>query len=304
MVAAGILLLIIVTAIIEPKFRSVENVSNILRQFGPLSLVALGMTFVIEAGYLDLSLGGVISLIAVVIINMIKPLGQIGALLFGLFMGAVLGALNGGIIWFFGANRSSEALFITYGTGMVCTALALMFTGGAMQKLPNDAPIHLYEVMGKSSFGIIPVSFLIFFVSLLILYIFESKTFSGRSILLAGGNPEAAELAAIPVRRSVILAYTFSGIMAALGAIVLFSRLTTATPSIGEGFEVNAITAVLIGGTSLKGGKGSILLTVFGVVLLTVMSNCLNLLRVSTYTQTIVKGAILIIAIWLDKRRK
>ncbi len=121
--------------------------------------------------------------------------------------------------------------------------------------------------------------------------------------MISGGNPIAAELSGIPVARSAITAYTLSGVMAAMGAIVIFARLTSATPSIGEGYDVNAITAVLIGGTSLSGGSGSILRTVFGVILLTLMSNCLNLLGVDTYTQTIVKGAILILAIWLDKRK-
>ena len=114
----------------------------------------------------------------------------------------------------------------------------------------------------------------------------------------------AAELSGIPVKRSVVLIYTISGLMAAISAVVLFSRITTAAPIIGKGYETNAILSVVVGGTTLKGGKGSVLRTTLGVMLVTLMSNCMNLLGVAPYMQVVLKGTILVTAIWLDNRKE
>jgi ribose transport system permease protein len=125
----------------------------------------------------------------------------------------------------------------------------------------------------------------------------------GRAISLTGGNKTAARLAGVNVSRAIVVIYTICGFMAGVGAIVLFSRITTAAPVIGAGYETNAILAVVVGGTTLRGGNGSVLRTVLGVLLVILMSNCLDLLNVSTYLQVTVKGAILVFAIWLDNRR-
>lgn len=301
-VGCCIILLIIVTIIREPRFLSVENLINIVRQLGPLSLVSLGMTFVILAGYLDLSVAGTISLSAVITVSLIEPLGQVGAILVGLLVGTVAGALIGLVVLLVGANRKSEALFISYGMGMAYGALALIYSGGVTQKLP--AGLKVFEAIGKGGWGIVSVSLLIFVFCLVILQILQSKTYIGRSVMLAGGNPVASRLTGIPVSTVVVLIYTLSGLMAAIGGVVLFSRVTTASPVIGKTYETNAITAVLIGGTSLKGGSGSVLRTLLGVVLISLMSNCMNLLGISTYMQSVVRGLVLILAIWLDSKKK
>ncbi len=300
-VGVCILLLVAITIMREPRFLGRDNLINIVRQLGPLSLVSLGMTFVILAGYLDLSVAGTISLVAVVTVSMIDTLGQIGAIFLGLLIGTAAGALIGLVVLLVGANRKSEALFISYGMGMVYGALALMYSGGVTQKLP--AGLNVLEAIGKGGWGIVSVSLLIFIVCLILLQLLQSKTYIGRSIMLAGGNPIASKLSGIPVNITVILIYTLSGLMAAFGSVVLFSRVTTASPVIGKTYETNAITAVLIGGTSLKGGYGSVLRTVLGVVLISLMSNCMNLLGISTYMQSIVRGVVLIVTIWLDSKK-
>ena len=305
LVLVAIVILVILTIIVEPKFLSGENLTNIMRQFGPLSFVSLGMTFVIIGGFIDLSVAGIISLVAVVTVSMIDPLGQIPALLIGVALGAFLGFLNSMVLISAGALTQAEALFITYGMSAVYSAVALIYTDGATQHMSwLKTPQTVFDAIGSGTVGILSVSFLIFLVSLGALWIFHNKTYNGRAISYTGGNKVAAELSGISIKKSVILIYTICGLMSAIGAVVLFSRITTAAPIIGKNYETNAILSVVVGGTTLKGGKGSVLRTVLGVLLITLMSNCMNLLGVSPYLQVVLKGAILVIAIWLDNRKE
>ena len=305
LVLVAIVLLVIITIIVEPKFLSGENLTNIMRQFGPLSFVSLGMTFVIIGGFIDLSVAGIISLVAVVTVSLIDPLGQIPALIIGIGLGAFLGFLNSMVLISAGALTQAEALFITYGMSAVYSAVALIYTDGATQHMSwLTGNQSVFSAIGSGTVGILSVSFLIFLVSLGALWVFHNKTYNGRAISYTGGNKVAAELSGIPIKRSVVLIYTICGLMSAIGAVVLFSRITTAAPIIGKGYETNAILSVVVGGTTLKGGKGSVLRTVLGVLLITLMSNCMNLLGVSPYMQVVLKGAILVVAIWLDNRKE
>ena len=299
-----IVILVLVTIIIQPKFLTAQNFKNIISQLGALSLVSLGMTLVIIGGFIDLSVAGIISLVAVVTIHLIDPLGQIPALVIGLGLGIFLGWLNSCLVLSSGAMTKFEALFITFGMSTVYGAIALIASGGStlqMRWLKTNASI--YENIGSGSIGVISIPVIIFFICLIALHIFQSKTYIGRSISLTGGNRVAAELSGIPVRKSIIIVFIISGFMAALAGVVLFSRVTQASPVIGLNYETNAILAVVVGGTSLKGGKGSVIRTLMGVLLVTLISNCMNLLSVSTYYQTIMRGAMLVLAIWLDNRK-
>jgi ribose transport system permease protein len=305
LVLVMIAVLVVITAAVEPKFLSPANLVNIMRQFGPLIMVSLGMTFVIIGGFIDLSVAGTINLVAVVTISLIQPLGQVPALIVGLALGAVCGLLNAVVILSSGALTQAEALFLTFGMSTVFSALALLYSGGATMHFWDIAASKaVFETIGGGNLGPLSVSFVIFLCCLGALWVFQEKTVEGRAIRLTGGNMTAARLAGINVSRSLVLIYTLCGFMTGVGAIVLFSRITTAAPVIGAGYETNAILAVVVGGTTLKGGKGSVLRTVMGVLLVTLMSNCLDLLNVSTYLQVAVKGAILVFAIWLDNRKQ
>jgi ribose transport system permease protein len=305
LVLVAIAALVLVTAIVEPNFLTTGNLTNVMRQFGPLIMVALGMTFVIIGGFIDLSVAGIMSLVAVVTLSLIQPLGQIPALLIGLCLGAFCGYLNSVIILVSGAMKQAEALFITFGMSTVFGALALIYSRGSTKHMRGiKTDISIFKEIGSGSVGFFSVSFIIFLGCLLLLYIFQNKTYMGRAIYLTGGNKTAAELAGIPVNRSIKFIYTISGLMTALGAIVLFSRVTTASPVLGKGFETNAILAVVVGGTTLLGGNGSVLRTVLGTMLVILLSNCMNLLGVSVYMQFMLKGAILVTAIWLDNRKQ
>lgn len=304
LVLVVLIALVVVTAVAEPRFLSSANISNILRQFGPLAFVSLGMTFAIIAGFIDLSVAGIINLTVVITITLIDVIGQVPALCVGLLVGAGAGYLNSKVLISGGALTQAQALFITFGMSTIYGALALIISGGSTKQLRTlTTDYSLFTSIGQDGIGIISVSFIIFLVCLAILYVFQSKTYMGRAINLTGGNKKAADLAGVPVKKSITLIFTLSGLMAAVGAVVLFSRVTSASPLIGEGYETNAILAVVVGGSSLLGGNGSVLKTVLGVLLVTLMSNCLNLLGVSTYMQIVVKGIILVVAIWLDNRK-
>lgn len=305
LVLVAILILVAITIVVEPKFMTQANLINIMRQFGPLVMVALGMTFVIIGGFIDLSVAGTISLVAVVTITLIQPLGQVPAIVIGLGLGALCGFLNSVLVLTSGALTQAEALFITFGMSTVYSAIALMYSGGSTEHMRNlTADVSVIEALGQGSVGMFSVSFLLFLVCLAVLWIFQTQTRMGRAICLTGGNKTAAHLSGVPVGRTIVVIYTISGLMAAVGAIILFSRITTASPVIGAGYETNAILAVVVGGTTLKGGEGSVLRTVLGVLLVILMSNCLNLLGVTPYMQVVLKGAILVVAIWLDNRKQ
>ena len=305
LVLCGIVVLIIITAIAEPKFLGAANLNNVLRQLGPLPFAALGMTFVIIGGFIDLSIVGIISLVGVVTIGLIDPLGQVGALLAGLLLGAFLGWLNGFVLTACGAMTQAEVLFITYGMSSVYTALALIYTQSETLRIARSTkPFTIFTTLGSANIGIIPVALIVFILVLLLMHFFHTKTIWGRAIALMGGNKDAAYLVGFNVKSTMRLAYTINGLMSACASIALLSRVTTATATSGAGYETNAILCVVVGGTTLKGGKGSVLRTMLGVVLITLLGNCMNMLNLSTYMQTVMRGAVLVVAIWLDNRKE
>ena len=293
--------LVLVTSIVEPKFLTVGNFDNIVRQFGVLIFAALGMTFVIMAGFLDLSIGGIISLVAVVTVTLIDTVGQGPAILIGVSVGLICGLINSGLIISSGALTQAESLFITFGMSLVYGAVALMYVQGVTQFLTySETDISIFDAINAGTIGFLSVAAAMFLVCLAILVVIERRTYMGRAVVLTGGNKTAARLAGVPISKSVVMIYAISGVLSAIGAIVLVSRVTLADPTMGTPYMTQAILAVVVGGTALAGGRGSVLWTVAGVFLLVLLNNCLNLLGVSSYLQFMLWGVILIIVIWLD----
>jgi ribose transport system permease protein len=217
--------------------------------------------------------------------------------------------LNSFFILTGGALTLAESLFITYGLGLVYAALALMISKGVTEYLNySKTPYTIFTLIGRGSIGPISISFFLFLVCLLILYIIQRRAYIGRSVVLMGENKVAARLAGIPISRTVVFTYAVSGVMTAIGAIVLVSRVYLASPviggAVGGGYETQAILAVVVGGTALLGGRGSVLWTVIGTLVLILMNNALDLIGVSTYVQYVLRGAILILAIWLDNKKQ
>jgi ribose transport system permease protein len=231
LILVGIAVLIIVTSLVEPQFLTSANIENIVRQFGTLIFVALGMTFVIMAGFIDLSVGGIISLVAVVTVTLIDKVGQGPAIMIGIAVGLICGLLNSLLILSSGALTQAEALFLTYGMSLVFGAVALIYTQGVTQFLTySKTSISLFDAINSGNVGVVSISFIIFLICLLILYVIEKRTYLGRSIVLVGGNKVAARLAGIPIDKSIIFIYAVSGVMTAIGAVILVARVTLASP--------------------------------------------------------------------------
>jgi ribose transport system permease protein len=296
--------LVVTTAILQPNFLTGQNFINLMNQFGPLSFVALGMTFIIIGGFIDLSIPGMISLTAMITLLLVDVIGELPALLAGLSVGALLGTINGTILVKSGATTQAKALFITFGMSQVYRAIGLLIRQGrSINRIFIENPMPITEVLGSGTIGPLSVSFVVFLFFLTVLFLLHKKTLLGRSINYVGGNIVAAELGGIPTKRIMIFIYALCGFMAAVSAIILFSRVTVTTPAVGDFFERNAIMAVVIGGTSLLGGKGSVIRTVLGVSLVILLGNCMNLLGVNTHLQEVVRGLVLVVAIWLDLHR-
>ena len=293
--------LVVVTSIVEPNFLSPSNFDNIIRSSGTLIFAALGMTFVIMAGFIDLSIGGIISLVAVVTVTLIDRVGQGPAILIGLAVGLVCGLVNSGLILSSGALTQAESLFITFGMSLVYGAVALMYVQGVTQFLTySETDISIFNAINSGTIGFLSVFTAMAVVAFVVLFIIERRTYRGRAVVLTGGNKTAARLAGVPISKTIVMIYAISGLLSAIGAVVLVSRVTLADPTMGTPYMTQAILAVVVGGTALAGGRGSVLWTVIGTFLLVLLNNCLNLLGVSSYVQFMIWGVILIIVIWLD----
>ena len=304
LVLLALVVLVIVTSIVEPKFLSSANLTNVMRQLWPLPFVALGMSFVIIGGFIDLSVVGIISLSAVISVYMIDIVGQVGAILCGIVAGGLMGWLNGLVLTTCGAMIQAEVLFITYGMSSVYMAIGLLLTNSETLRIARCVrPYTIFTALGSGTVGPIPIILIVFIVILLAAYFFHTKTIWGRTISLMGGNKEAAFLSGFNMKSTMRLAYTISGLMSGMAAISFVARNTVATAPCGEGYETYAILCVVIGGTSLSGGKGNVIRTMLGVVLITLLGNCMNMLGLSTYMQTVMRGLVLVVAIWLDNRK-
>jgi len=305
LVLIAIILLVVVTAIIEPRFLTLDNFRNIMRQFGPLSFTALGMTFIIVGGFIDLSLPGMIGLISMITLSLYDVVGEVPAMMIGIAFGTSLGILNGTILVASGATTQAKALFITFGMSQIYGATSQLYTSGSpIDRNFIEHPMPITQALSTGSVGgIFPIAFFVFLFFLAVLLVFQKKTLTGRSINYTGGNFVAAELGGIPTKRIMITIYAICGFMTAIGAIVLFSRVPVAVPLLGVNFERDSIMAVVVGGTSLVGGRGSVLRTVLGVSLVILLSNCMNLMQIQTHMQEVFRGAVLVLAIWLDHRR-
>ncbi len=305
MLVVILILLAIITAIVEPKFLKVSNLTNIMRQFGALSFVALGLTCSVICGFIDLSIPGILNVCAVMSVILVNPLGQVGALLATLLFGLLAGAVNGLLITRSGGTTQAEGLFITFGMSQVWSAAAMLISDGKTQQLRwCDRPYTIFKFMGSYNvFGVIPIAMVLFVVVMLILNFYHRRTYAGRCMSLVGGNKTAADLAGVYVNKTIIGTLAIGGMMSAMGALMLVSRVTNASPTVGLGYDNDAILSVVVGGTSLAGGKGNVIGTMLGVLLVTLLSNCMNLLGVSNHMQYVMKGAVLIFAIWADNRK-
>lgn len=290
-------LLVVAVSLLSPIFLTLTNLMNVLLHVSVVGILAIGMTFVIVMAGIDLSVGSVLALSSVVAASSLKhgvPAGL--GILIGIGVGGLCGFLNGVII----SKGKIPAFIVTLGMMGIARGLALIIAQGrSIYDFPNS-----FLFLGQARlFGQIPLPAILFLATAALGYFLLHHTRLGQYALVIGDNEDSARVTGVHVDDVKISIYTFSGVLAAVGGLVFASRLNAAEPTAGIGYELDAIAAVIIGGTSLFGGEGTILGTVIGVLLVGVLRNGLNLIAVSPYYQQVAIGVVVIGAVLLDRFR-
>ena len=294
----GLLLIIVIISIMSPSFLTLNNLFNVLRQVSINALIAFGMTFVILTGGIDLSVGSILALTGAVTAGMMSGgMDPLLAMLLGVLLGVILGAINGLII----AKGKVAPFIATLATMTIFRGLTLVYTEGRPLSGLGDSAV--FTMLGKGYFFGIPVPVMTMSITFAVLYFILKKTTFGRRVYAVGGNEEASRLSGINVDRIKIYVYSLAGGLTAIASLILTSRLNSAQPTAGNMFELDAIAAVVLGGTSLTGGRGWIVGTLVGALIIGVLNNGLNLIGVSSFFQQVVKGAVILIAVLLDRKK-
>jgi ribose transport system permease protein len=279
--------------ILTPHFLTVSNLLNIAEQTSINAIVAVGMTFVILSAGIDLSVGSIVALSGVVLGTALKggqPMPV--ALLLALGVGLACGLVNGGLI----AWGGLPPFIVTLGTMSIARGAALLYTEGR----PVSGFDESFRVLATGRVGFLPAPVIVMGIVYLIAHFVLTRTTFGRYVYAIGGNEEATRLSGVSIRFHKTMIYGVSGLMSAIAAVILTARLNSAQPIAGMMYELDAIAATVIGGTSLMGGEGSVGGTLVGALIMGVLRNGLNLLGVSSFLQQIVIGGVIVIAVLLD----
>jgi ribose transport system permease protein len=301
----ALFVLCLALSLLTDKFLTVDNAWNVLRQISVNICIATGMTLVVLTAGIDLSVGSVLALTGAVAAGLLKEGLQfpgsnlfvgftlLGAVLAGLLIGSVLGLFNGWVI-----TRFKVPPFVaTLAMLTIARGLTFLWTKGF--PISNLGPN--FDFIGTGWFLGIPLPVWISAVIVAMAVLLTGKTRLGRYIYAIGGNENAAKLSGISINKVKVAVYTMAGALAAVGGIIVTSRLDSAQPNAGGGYELDAIAAVVIGGTSLSGGRGSIMGTVLGAIIIGVLNNGLVLLNVSPFWQQVVKGSVILLAVIIDR---
>ncbi|MCW4152637.1 MULTISPECIES: ABC transporter permease [Halomonadaceae] len=292
----GFIVVFLAMGLINDNFLSGSNLANLVRQSSIIAIIAVGMSLAILTGGIDLSVGPVMALSGTLMAGMmVAGLPPSLAIVLGLLVGAAFGAFNGVFVAFAGM----PPIIVTLATMGIARGLGLIYTGGyPISGLPEG-----FAFFGRGSVAGIETPILIMIAVYAVGYVLLSHTSTGRYLYAIGGNEEATRLSGIRVSRYKLLVYTLSGTTAAIAGLILTSRLMSGQPNAGVGFELDAIAAVVLGGAAITGGRGMILGTLVGAMLLGVLNNGLNLMGVSPYLQTVIKGLIILLAIYISRKR-
>ncbi|MBE2267901.1 MAG: ABC transporter permease [Anaerolinea sp.] len=290
----GLVVIFVFFASQSPIFLTQANLINILQSSAINACIALGMTLVIIAGGIDLSVGPTAAVAAVFSATfMFDGMAVIPAVLLGLGLGVLGGLINGLLI----SRAKLQPFIVTLGTLSLYRSIALIYTGGnPILTVPAD-----FRAFFNGRVGVIPVPVIIVGIVAFIVWVILRKTPLGEYMLAIGGNEEAARVSGVPVNLTKVSAYVISGFLAALAALILVGRLGAAEPILGNQWELDAIAAAAIGGASLMGGKGSIVGTVLGAIILGAMRNGLTLMNVQAFYQLMATGLIILLAMLIDR---
>lgn len=292
-----LVIMCMIAAFLSPEFLSVSNLFNVVRQITVVAILGCGMTFVILTGGIDLSVGAIIGLAGAISAGVLTYTGNVAlAMGAGLLIGVLCGAANG----FFVAKCGIPPFIATLGMMTLLRGCVLVYTKGAPIPIREDA----YKWVGKGDLLGVPIPIVLLIVIFALAYFVLGHTKYGRSVYALGGNREATRLSGIPVVKTEWITYIISGLMCGIAAIVLTARLGSAQSTGGTGYELDAIAAVILGGTSLSGGVGFVLPTVVGALIMGIIDNILTLLNVNPHATNIVKGAVILIAVLADKKVK
>lgn len=284
---------IVIFAIAAPAFTNAENIFNILRQVSIVGIMSVGMTMVIISGGLDLSVGAVCGLVGVIVAKfMVDGFHPVVAVILGLIVGLIVGLVNGLLV----SVIRVTPLIATLGTMTVCRGLAFLISDG----IPVYGFTKAFTVIGQGYVGVVPIPVIIMAVVFFVGYIILNRATFGRRIYGVGSSEEVSRLSGVNIAKVKCTPYIISGFLSALTGIILLSRLNSGIPNTGNGYEMDVITAVVLGGVSIKGGEGKLLLVIVGVLIMGVLSNGLVLLGVNIYVQQVLQGVVLIVAITID----
>jgi ribose transport system permease protein len=271
-----------------------KNFANVLVQSSTIGLIALGMTFIMINGNIDLSVGSVVALSASLAVGLQEPLGLLPAVVAALLSGVAIGLLNGMLVW----KTGVDAFIITLGAMIGVRGVVFLYTQEESFFSLNFA----FSDFGASSVGPIPTLALIFIVFAVLMHWILSSTVHGRNTYAVGGNREAALNAGIRVGPHMVVNFMIVGFLAALAGVTLSSQMGASTPNLGRDFELWTITAVVLGGTKLTGGSGNIIGTVGGVLAIGILRNGMNLLQVPAFYVLVIMGVTLIGVLFIDKQ--
>ncbi len=294
---AGLIAMCIIFAICNPLFFSPGNFINVLRQISINAIVAFGMTYAILISGIDLSVGAIMAVSGCLTVLLV--VGGIPipiAIIAGLVIGSIMGCINGVIT----AKGQMPAFIVTLAMMTIGRGTAYLMTGGKPTRIDVDA----FTEIGNGYLGPIPIPVIIMIVCLLIMTLILNYSIFGKHVYAIGGNREAARFSGIKIDKIEIIIYTLSGLMAAVAGVIVAARLSSAQPTAGEGQELDAIAAVVLGGTSFSGGYGKMGGTIIGALIIGVLSNGLNMLHVNPFWQPVVKGIVIIIAVFFDTLKK
>lgn len=293
----GLVLLCIVITIVTPNFLSLSNITNVFTQVSVNAIIAIGMTFVILTGGIDLSVGSTLAISGAVGASIVKLTGNVFlAIIVAAVIGIAVGLINGLLV----SKGKLQAFIVTLATMTIFRGATLVFTDGTpISKLPEA-----FVKIGNGKLGFMPIPVIITIIIAIIAVYALSQTRFGRYLYALGGNEDASRLSGINTDKIKTLVYVVSGFASAIAGVIITSRIGSASPNAGTGFELDAIAAVVIGGTSLAGGEGTITGTLIGALIIGVLNNGLNLMNVSPFYQSIVKGLVILIAVLLDKKSR
>ncbi len=296
----SVLILLVICAfatILSPSFLSVTNLFNVFKQITVAGIVGCGMTFVILTGGIDLSVGSILGLSGVLASGVLAATeNTFLAIAVALMIGILCGSVNG----FFVSICEIPPFIATLGMMTLLRGVILVYTKGS----PIPIKVDSYKFLGKGSIAGIPVPVIILILVFLLAHYILTQTSYGRSVYAVGGNREAARLSGIRVKANEFLVYALNGLMCGIAGLILTARLGSAQSTSGTGIEMDAIAAVILGGTSLSGGVGFVLPTVVGAMIMGIIDNILTLMNVNPHATSIVKGAVILIAVLVDKKVK